>query len=408
MTPRLSGLLALLWFVSFAANGQEFDILLKGGRVIDPRNSIDRKSDVAVKDGRIVLVQPGIDSKRAGKVIDVRGLIISPGLIDIHTHVFVGGKAERFADGAYSVSADDFCPRYGVTTAVDAGTSGWRNFEWFKFNVIDRSQTRILAFLNIAGGGMSGDPDQQRVEDMDAEATAAMIRKHPGTLVGVKLGHYEGEDRAPLDRTFQAASSSGTPVLVECHLPRYPLAEQLERMRPGDIITHSFEKITERAAVIDSAGRLRPEVVTAKERGIRFDLGHGGYGFWFSQALPASRQGLWPHTFGTDMHRFSVNAGMKGMTLVLSKFLNMGMPLPDIIRRATWNAAESLNRSDLGHLAPGAQADITVLSIRKGRFGFTDSGGDRLDGRRRIEAEMTIRDGRILWDLNGRSAKPLH
>lgn len=402
MVRSLAGILLLI-----AANlsAQDFDLLLKGGRVIDPRNGIDARLDVAVKDGKIASVAAGIPVSQSKKTIDVKGLIVCPGIIDIHTHVFIGGKPDVFADGTYSVSADDFAPRNGVTTVVDAGTSGWRNFELFKYNVIDRSKTRILAFLNIAGSGMTGNPDQQNIADMDAVATAAMISKYPGTIVGVKIGHYEGKDRSPLDRTFQAAESGKVPVFVECHLPEYSLAEQLNRMRPGDIITHSFENITERDPIVDKNGLLREEVTLAQARGIRFDLGHGGYGFWFNVAKPAAQQGLWPHTFGTDLHRFSMNAGMKGMTNVLSKFLCLGMPLPDLIRRATWNAAEAVNRKDLGHLSAGAAADIAVLRQVKGSFGYVDAGGERIEGKVRIEAEMTLRDGQIIWDLNGLSAK---
>lgn len=394
----------LLVMVAAHLFGQPYDLLLKGGRVIDPRNNIDAKLDVAVTGGKISRIAQGIPSEQARKIIDVSGLLVVPGLIDIHTHVFTGGKPDVFADGTYSVSADDFCPRSGVTTVVDAGTSGWRNFELFKYNIIDRSQTRILAFLNIAGSGMSGNPDQQRLDDMDAAHTAEMIRKYPGTLVGIKLGHYELPDRTPLNRTFESASMAETRVFVECHLPRYPLAEQLERMRPGDIITHTFEKITEREPIADSLGNLRPDVLAAAQRGIRFDLGHGGYGFWFELAKAGARHNWWPYTFGTDLHRFSMNAGMKSMPMVMSKFLALGMPISEVIRRATSNPALAIGRDDLGTLSAGAEADIAVLRLQRGRFGFTDSGGFRMKGNTRFEADMTLRNGKVIWDLNGRSA----
>ncbi|MBM3178260.1 MAG: amidohydrolase/deacetylase family metallohydrolase [Bacteroidetes bacterium] len=386
--------------------GQTYDLVLKNGRVIDPANSLDQVMDVAIKDGRIAKVDKAIESGAALKYIDVRGLIVTPGLIDIHTHVFVGGKPDKFADGTFSVSADDFCPRSGVTTVVDAGTSGWKNFEVFKYNVIDRSKTRILAFLNIAGKGMSGDPDQQKIEEMNTEAAVAMAQKYPEWIVGFKIGHYEGSEWSPFDRTIDAGNRTNKPVLVECHLPQYPLAMQLQKMRKGDIITHSFEEITEREPVIDGNGNLRPYVVDANKKGVLFDVGHGGYGFWFSEAIPALREGLEPNTLGTDLHRFSINAGMKSMTNLMSKYLAMGMSLNKVLEKATVNAARAIKRPELGSLSPGNPADIAVFSLYTGDFGFTDAGGNRLKGKQKLETELTIRDGSIIWDLNGRNAKP--
>ena len=285
-----------------------------------------------------------------------------------------GSKAETFADGILSLSPDDFTFRAGVTTVVDAGTSGWRNFPVFKDQVIDRSKTRILAFLNIAGTGMSGKQTQEDINDMDPAKASEAIQKYPDIIVGVKIGHYEGSLWTPFENAIAAADRSNVPLFVECHLPQYSLEDQLNRMRPGDIITHSFEKVSERMSVIDEQGNVRPFVKAAQKKGILFDVGHGGAGFWFSEAMPALQQGLTPNSFGTDLHRFSMNAGMKDMLNVMSKYLSMGMTKEDIIVRATWAPAKSIKRADLGNLSVGAVADVAVLSLRNGNFGFVDAG----------------------------------
>ena len=389
------------------AHAQAYDLIIKHGRVIDPRNQIDSTMDVAISNGKIAKVGRDLPASGAKKAIDATGLLVTPGLIDIHTHVFVGGKPDVFADGRNSVSADDFSSRSGVTTVVDAGTSGWRNFATFKTNVIDKSTTRILAFLSIAGSGMSGDPEQGDVNDMDSEITARTIRQYPDIIVGVKIGHYQGSDWTPFNRALDAGKLANVPLLVECHLPQYSLEEQLNRMRPGDIVTHAYEKIADRMSVVDDQGKLRAFVLRAKEKGVLFDVGHGGYGFWFSEAVPAFHQGLAPNTFGTDLHRFSMNSGMNSMLNLMSKYLNMGMGIEDLIRRATWNAAQAVRRQDLGTLSEGAIADLAVINVLNGNFGFIDAGGNKIEGSRKLEAELTIRAGNIVWDLNGLAAQSL-
>jgi dihydroorotase len=407
VSSKYSGILTMslfLFLLSTFSQAQEIDLLLKNGHVIDPANNINAQVDVAIADGKIVKVARDIETEKAKKVIDATGLYVCPGLIDIHTHVFVGSKPDTFADGVLSVSPDDFTFRAGVTTVVDAGTSGWRNFSLFKNQVIDRSKTRILAFLNISGAGMSGKQTQEDIGEMDPAKASDVIQKYPDIIVGVKIGHYEGSLWTPFENAIAAANQSNVPLFVECHLPQYSLADQLNRMRPGDIITHSFEKVSERMSVIDERGKVRPFVKEAQKKGVLFDVGHGGAGFWFSEAMPALQQGLAPNSFGTDLHRFSMNAGMKDMLNVMSKYLSMGMTKEDVIMRATWAPAKSIKRTDLGQLSEGAVADVAVLSLRNGNFGFVDAGGNRIDGKQKFEAELTIRAGKIVWDLNGISA----
>jgi dihydroorotase len=397
-------LACFLLFVSAAGQSQEIDILLKGGHVIDPKNNIDSQMDVGIANGKILKVAAEIPVNSARKVVDVRGMYVTPGLIDIHTHVFVGSNS-GFADGFSSVSPDDFTFKAGITTVVDAGTSGWRNFPVFKKQVIDRSQTRILAFLNIAGSGMTGFPSEEDINDMDSRMTSLVIQQYPDIIVGVKIGHYRGSDWTPFDRALEAGRITNLPLIVECHLPQLPLEGILARMRPGDIYTHSFCTASDRTCLLDEQGKVRLYVLEAQKKGIRFDVGHGGGMFHFNVAIPALKQGLLPNSFGSDLHRFSMNSGMKNMLDIMSKFLNMGMNIEDIIFRATWNSAQSVKRDDLGNLSEGTEADVAVLSIRKGSFGFIDTGGNKLEGDRKLEAELTIRAGKIVWDQNGISAQ---
>lgn len=383
-----------------------YDLLLRGGRVLDPRSGRDGRYDVAVHDGRIARIARRIDPATARRVASVRGLLVTAGLVDIHTHVFAGSGTGRFADGTSSVNPDQHCPMQGVTTVVDAGTSGWRNFEALHRQVMEPSRTRVLAFLNIAGAGMSGKPAEEDSADMGWPAARAMLAAHADRIVGIKVGHYTRPGEWPLQVAREMADSARLPVFVECHLPEIPLARQLAFLRPGDIMTHCFEQVSEREPFVLPDGSLRAEVLEARSRGVLFDLGHGGAGFWFDQAIPAIRAGFLPSTLGTDMHRNSLQASMKSLPSVMSKCLAMGMTLPEVVARATWEPARAIRRPDIGHLAEGAPADIAVFRIERGHFGYVDAGGRRIVGRRRLSAEMTLRDGRVTWDLQGRSADP--
>lgn len=400
-----TGLFAISLCVASGMQAQQYDLLLKNGHIIDPKNHVNTKKDIAVANGKIAKVGNDIPASESKKTIDAAGLYVVPGLIDIHTHVFVGAKPDKFADGINSVSPDDFSFKSGVTTVVDAGTSGWRNFPVFKEQVIDKSQTRVLAFINISGYGMVGKPLQEELSEMNVDSAVNAIQKYKDIIVGVKIGHYEGSNWAVFESALEAGKKSNTPLLVECHLPQFSLEDQLKNMRPGDIITHSFEQVDERMPVVDTQGKVRNFVLEAQKRGVLFDVGHGGAGFWFSQAVPAFQQGLLPNSFGSDLHRFSMNAGMKSMLNIMSKYMAIGMSIEDVIQRATWNAATSIKHGDLGNLSEGSVADIAVLSLLNGKFGFVDAAGNRIEGNRKLEAELTIRAGRIVWDLNGIGAK---
>ena len=402
-----SGFIAICLSVSAQfVTAQEIDILLKGGHVLDAKNKISSKMDVAISKGKILKVASNIPAGDAKKVVDVSGMYVSPGLIDIHTHVFTGPNP-GFGHGSSSVKADDFTFRAGITTVVDAGTSGYKTFPIFKEQVIDRSRTRILAFLNVFAPGMVGTAaEQEDMKALEIEKADETIKKYPDLIAGIKIGHYSGSDWKPFDEAADLAHRNNRPMFVECHITAFSLEDQLNHMKAGDIITHAYENVSERMPVVDENGKVRPFVLDARKKGILFDVGHGGVGFWFNQAVPSVKQGLAPDTFGTDMHHNSVNSGMKDMLNLMSKYLNMGMQAEDIIKRASWGAANAIKRPDLGNLSPGSEADIAIIKILDGKFGFLDAGGFKLEGDKKFQAEMTIRAGKIVWDLNGISGVP--
>ena len=388
---------------------QQIDILLKGGHVIDPKNKIDSQMDVGIFEGKIVQVAPDIPTKNAKKVIDVKGLFVTPGLIDMHVHVFMGNDLGAYiANGPTSVAPDGFTFRAGVTTVVDAGSSGWRNFRQLKEQTIDKAQTRILALLNIVGTGMVGRFEEQDLTDMNPVMTAHMIKQlFPGIIVGIKAAHYWG-DFTQVDRAVEAGGLANVPVMVDFGEHDPPLSIEalfMKHLRPGDIFTHTYSYgPAKRETVVDDNGKVKPFIVEAQKRGIIFDVGHGGGAFSWRQAVPAMQQGFKPDVISTDLHTQSMNGGMKDLANVLSKFINMGMSLQDAIARATWAPANVINRKELGNLSVGTEADIAVFNLRKGDFGFMDVRGTKLKGTQKLEAELTIRAGKIVWDLNGISA----
>ena len=395
----------------YSLQAQQIDILLKGGHVIDPKNKIDTQMDIAITGGKIFQVAQNISATNAKKLIDVSGLYVTPGLIDMHVHVFNGTESDAYiANGFTSLPPDGFSFRAGVTTVVDAGSSGWRNFRLFKKQTIDRSQTRVLAFLNIVGAGMTSRFEEQDVTDMNPVQTANMIKKlFPDIIVGIKAAHYWG-DFTQVDRAVEAGNLANVPVMVDFGEHDPPLSIEdlfMKHLRPGDIFTHTYSYgPTVRETVVDDSGKVKPFVFAAQKRGIIFDVGHGGGAFSWRQAVPAMQQGFRPNVISTDLHAESMNSGMKDMSNTMSKFLNMGMSLQDVILRSTWNPANVIKRTDLGNLSVGSDADIAVFNLRKGNFGFLDVLKTKLKGTQKLEAELTIRAGKIVWDLNGISAPP--
>ena len=379
----------------------QYDLLLKGGHVIDAKNHISEVRDVAIQNGRVAEVASHIDPAKAAKVVDVSGLYVTAGLVDIHVHVYAGTGMRGAYDGDNSVYPDGFTFRAGVTTVADAGSSGWRNFRDFQDRVIDRSQTRVLAFLNIVGSGMGGGKIEQNLEDMDAKATAEQAMRNPTVVVGVKTAHYAGPEWAPVERAVLAGTIANIPVMVDFgeFRPERPYQELVtQKLRPGDISTHMYLGAV---PMIDDNGKVLPYLFEARKRGVIFDVGHGGGSFLFRQAVPAVHQGWIPDSISTDLHINSMNAGMKDMLNVMSKFLNIGMSLDEVVGRSTWNPAREIKHEELGNLSVGAPADVAVLRLDHGNFGFVDRNGARMRGNQKLECELTVRNGKVVFDLNG-------
>lgn len=406
----------LLFLIFFCMSGlvhaQDIDLLLKGGYVIDPKNSINSKMDIAIVGDKIFRIAADIPTNTSKKTIDVSGLYVTPGVIDMHTHVFHGPDVNSIsANSPAGLQADAFSFRSGVTTVVDAGSAGWRNFRQFKAQVIDHSQTRVLAFLNVVGRGMITRYDEQDVNDMNPEMNAYMIKRlFPDILVGIKSAHYWG-DFTSVDKAVESGKLADVPVIVDFgeHSPPNSIESLfMEHFRPGDIFTHTFSEhaISEtsggRESIVDVKTRkVKPFVFEAQKRGIIFDVGHGAGAFNFNQAIPALRQGFMPNTISTDLYNLSMNAAMKDMSNVMSKFLAMGMSLQDVVLRSTWNPAQVIKHPELGHLSVGSEADIAVFNLKKGNFGYMDVRRTKIKGTEKLVAELTIRAGRIVWDLNG-------
>ena len=393
-------------FYSFLTFAQEYSIVIKDGHVIDPKNNIDGIMDVAISNGKIVQVAKNIDPKKAVQVVNAKGFYVTPGLIDIHSHNFFGTEPDHgYSNGTSALPPDGFTFRTGVTTVVDAGGSGWKSFPTFKQNVIDISQTRVLALLNIVGEGMRGGPYEQNTNDMDSKMTAMVAKMYPGIVVGVKVAHFNGHEWTPVDRAVEAGKIADIPVMIDFGGSTPPLSIEelfMKHLRPGDIFTHAFGQLGSRESIVDTnTNKVKPFVFEAQKRGIIFDVGYGGISFAFSQAIPALKDGFYPNSISTDIHIGSMNNAMKDQTSVMSKFLAMGMKLQDVVKASTWNPATEIKRQDLGHLSPGAEADVAILNVRSGKFGMFDYKGYKIETDKKLECEMTIKGGKIVYDLNG-------
>lgn len=399
-------MLILSGILNLSAMAQSYDIVIKGGHVIDPKNNIDEIMDIAINKGSIILVSKNIDPKEGIQVVDAKGMYVTPGLIDIHTHDFYGTEPDhQYEDGNLGISPDGFTFRNGVTTVVDAGSSGWRTFPIFKAQTIDISQTRVLALLNIVGEGMRG-TYEQNLNDMDPKMTALVAQKYKNIVVGIKLAHYSGHDWAPTDRAVEAGTlAGGIPVMIDFGGSNPPLSIEelfMKHLRPGDIFTHCFGQLGTREYIVDlQTNKVKPFVYEARKRGIIFDVGYGGISFAYSQALPAAKEGFFPNSISTDLHVSSMNDAMKDMLTCMTKFLAMGMSLHDVIQASTSNPAKEIKHEELGNLSVGTGADVAILSIRDGKFGLFDYSGYKVETNKKLECELTIRAGKIVYDLNG-------
>ena len=318
-----------------------FDLLIKGGRVIDPAGSRDGLLDVAIRDKKIAAVDSNIPATAAKQVLDVSGLIVTPGIIDMHTHVYV--FPPNPASYVESMHADAHLLASGVTTTVDAGTAGWRNFSDFKAQCIDHAKVRILAFLNIAGDGMVDKSCEQDVAEMQPKIAAAVAEAYAPLIVGIKTAHYwtrqpwdaEHPPWASVERAVAAGELCRLPVMVDFwpRLPERPYPDLiLQKLRPGDIHTHVF---AQQFPVVDSQGKVYDHMRQARRRGVIFDLGHGAGSFWFRNAVPAFADEFVPDSISTDFHMANVNGPVLSMATTMSKCLCIGLPLPEVIARST-------------------------------------------------------------------------
>jgi dihydroorotase len=396
-------LLICLVMAGQAAAQEPYDLLLRGGHVIDPKNGTSAVRDVAIRGGKIAAVAPSIEPAKAFKAIDVAGLFVTPGLVDIHVHVYAGTGERRSYAGDSSVYPDGFTLRSGVTAVADAGCAGWRNFDDFKGRIIDRVRTHVFVFLNIVGGGMRGVRTEQNVSDMDPKPAAEMAMKHRGLIVGIKTAHYMGKDFFAVDRAVEAGTTAGIPVMVDFGraYPTKSLYDLLaKKLRPGDIYTHVYSGLR---GELDPSGHANPGLIEGRKRGVLFDVGHGAASFTWRVAVPIVREGFLPDTISTDLSANSAVSSAKDMLNVMSKFLAMGLPLDEVIVRSTWNPAKAIHQEQLGHLSIGSTADVAVLRLERGDFGFLDAYGGRLKSETRLTCEMTLLGGKIVYEQNGLS-----
>lgn len=385
----------------------EYDLVLKGGMVYDPCTGLIRQEDVAVKDGKIA-ARGQCSAADADMVMDMEECIVTPGLIDMHCHIYpMFPYPER--DSLRTTNAEEHMFRCGVTTAVDAGTCGWRNFGDFKENVIDATKLRVLAFIDIAARGMHYPESEQKVEDINPRIASAVAQEWPDIVVGIKSAHYWARHEdfahpawASIDGAREAAALCGRHVMVDSIpiLPERSYPAILARLEPGDIHTHVF---AQQFPLLDEEGHMQPYMLSGRARGILFDVGHGSGSFWFRQAVNCFDQGFWPDTISTDLHHQNVTGPVIDLLYVASKFLAMGMPLTEVLYRITRAPALAVSHPELGTLDLGACADIAVLRRREGRFGFMDCGGARLTGEGRLECVATLRAGEVVYDPEARS-----
>jgi dihydroorotase len=388
------------------AFAQQYDLLLKGGHVIDPKNDVNAVRDVAIKGDRVAAVAVNIPSAQAGKVIDISGLYVTPGLVDIHAHVFAGNREGSTNGGQSSFYPDQLSFRTGVTTMVDPGSAGWRDFPDFRRTIIDRARTRVLAMINIAGTGILSYELEQNINDLNPELTAKMAQQHKDVVVGIKSAHWWAANYISVERAVEAGKLANVPVMVDFgyFLKNRPYSHMVtEILRSGDMSTHCFRWP---APLLDAEGKPAEFLLQARKRGVKFDVGHGGGSFHFRLAAPLVKAGFYPDSISTDMHTQSMNHAMQDMPTTMSKFLAMGMPLVEVVRASTTNPATQVKHPELGQIAAGSEADIAIFRMDKGNFGFADVVGGRIEGNQRLGCEMTLRAGKIVYDFNGRAAVP--
>jgi dihydroorotase len=372
-----------------------FDLILKGGRIIDPSQNLDGTADIGFASGKVARIGPDLAGGAGTDVRDVSGRIVSPGLIDLHTHVYWGGTS-------LGIDAEQFCRTSGVTTCVDTGSAGPGNFAGFRRHIIDVSAVRILAYLHVSFAGiyafsktvMVGESEELRL--MAPAEAVRVAEENRDVIIGIKVrvGRNAGgtSGTAPLDIALQAANEAGLPLMCHIDFPPPSYEDVLERLRPGDVLTHAFRPFPN--APVNPQGKVKEAVLQARRRGVLFDIGHGKGSFAFKSARGMLANGFYPDTISSDVHALCIDGPAFDQVTTLSKFLCLGMPLNDVIAATTVNAAMALRRPELGSLKPGSVGDATVLSIRHGEFDYVDVVGEHMVGDRRIVSEGVVIAGR--------------
>jgi dihydroorotase len=372
-----------------------FDLVLRGGRVVDPSQKLDAVTDVAFSGGKVAMVGNALKADAGTDVRDVSGYIVTPGLIDLHTHVYWGGTS-------LGIDAEEFCRTSGVTTAIDTGSAGPGNFAGFRKHVIEPSQVRILAYLHVSHAGiygfshrvMVGESEEIRLMNpIDAVQVADANRD---LIVGIKVRVGRTSSGAsgivPLQIALEVANEVGMPLM--CHIDHPPptYEEVVSLLRPGDVLTHAFRPFPN--APCTAQGTVKQVVLQARERGVLFDIGHGRGSFAFKTARAMLANGFYPDTISSDVHVLCINGPAFDQVTTMSKFLCMGMPFSDVVAASTVNAAMALRRPELGSLKPGGVGDATLISIQEGQFDYEDVVGEHLIGDRKIVSEGVVIGGR--------------
>ncbi len=370
----------------------KYDFLLKGGTVIDAAQGINAVYDVAIADGTIAAIETDIPAHAAIQTISVKDKYVTPGLIDIHTHVYYGVTT-------WGIRADAVCPTAGTTTVVDAGSPSWVTFPGFREFIAEPAQTNILTYIHISGIGLVYGPLGEMTDIAYASPgqVAETLQQHRDITVGVKVrqGKMQVGDNGvePLKLAIEAAERADTSVM--CHIGAgVPLPEILRLLRPGDVITHCFQGNGDN--IIDEKGRIIPEAWKAREDGIIFDVGHGAGSFHYEVAQRAMEQGFISDVISTDLHTGNINGPVYDLPTTLSKLMHLGLPLADVVEKATFSAAKAIQREDeIGNLKVGTVADVAVFDVIEGEFEYFDSHGTKFIGNKKLKTELTIREGKV-------------